>query len=86
MNAVERQGGRITCVYFNKLGLRLHIYPEKFTPPIPRFARPPDKLLKVYADATKRGFLAPAEERERLRIANVEKMEALRKEMENNKI
>ena len=86
INAIERQGGKITCVYFNKVGMRLHLFPERFSPPIPRFARPPDKLLEFYADPVNRGFLADEEEREKLRVANKERMEAIRNNLQKLKM
>ncbi len=66
--------------------MRLHLHPEKFSPPIPRFARPPDKLLKVYADPERRGFLASEEEIEKLKAANKEKLEQISKDILNLKI
>eukprot|EP00794_Sanderia_malayensis_P004913 gene4913-5560_t len=86
INAVERQGGEITTVYFNQLGMRLHLNPERFKPPIPRLARPTDKLLKVYADPAKRGFLANSEEKERLRAQNISRMDLVCKEIQNLKV
>jgi large subunit ribosomal protein L15 len=42
-------GGAARSVYYNKLGLRAHLKPEKFAV-IPRRARPPPRLLKYYID------------------------------------
>eukprot|EP00795_Rhopilema_esculentum_P007790 gene7790-13643_t len=67
IEAVERQGGTIDCVYFDKVGLRVHLRPESFSPPIPRQARPSSKLMKIYADPERRGFLADPNEIQKLK-------------------
>lgn len=50
--AVERAGGSVRLVYFNRLGLRVHLHPEKFDV-LPKMARPPPRLqdrgLDVYS-------------------------------------
>ena len=86
INAVERQGGNIKCVYYHKLGLRVHLEPDKFSPPIPRPARPPIRLLKVFADPAKRGFLASEEEIEKLRQENQEKTSKIIEKLEKLQI
>ena len=59
VKAIERQGGKITCAYYNKLGLRLLLKPEKFEGRrIPRRARPPSKLMEYYTSVENRGYLA----------------------------
>lgn len=58
--AVERAGGKITCAYYNRIGLRALLMPEKFTV-LPRRAQPTlRKVLDWYADPAHRGNLAPA--------------------------
>ena len=82
IKAIERQGGNIKCVYFDKLGLRVHLEPERFAPPIPRPARPPNRYLKLYADPEKRGFLAREGEIEELKRQNQEKTDKLAETLE----
>lgn len=56
IDAVERAGGSITCVYHNRLALRAHLKPEKFEGrPLPRRARPPPRLMPYYMDPENRG-------------------------------
>lgn len=46
--AVEKAGGTVTTVYYNKLGIRALLKPESFLKKgrlIPRPARPPAKLV-----------------------------------------
>ena len=45
--AIEEAGGRVSLVYYNKLGLRALLKPEKFEM-IPRPARPPPKLAPQF--------------------------------------
>lgn len=40
--AIEKEGGSIDFVYYNRLGLRSHLKPEKFDL-LPKLARPPRK-------------------------------------------
>eukprot|EP01113_Clastostelium_recurvatum_P033557 TRINITY_DN4448_c0_g1_i2.p1 TRINITY_DN4448_c0_g1~~TRINITY_DN4448_c0_g1_i2.p1 ORF type:complete len:286 (+),score=36.00 TRINITY_DN4448_c0_g1_i2:80-937(+) len=47
--AVERNGGNVKLVYYNRLGLRALLFPEKFDV-IPQLARPPPKLLPKYPE------------------------------------
>ena len=44
---VEGCGGRVKCDYYDRLGLRRLLSPEKFTI-LPRFARVPPKLRHKY--------------------------------------
>ena len=57
IDAIEKCGGTITSVYYNRLGLRVLLKPEKFEGlgPLPRRARPPPKLMKYYTSDEKRG-------------------------------
>ncbi|EDO44563.1 predicted protein [Nematostella vectensis] len=69
IEAIERQGGKITCAHYNKLGLRVLLKPEKFEgKPIPRRAHPPSKLLPYYSSVEHRGYLADAEQVEKARL------------------
>merc|ERR1719223_1131373 len=58
IEAIEKAGGEITTVHYNKLALRALLKPEKFDV-IPRRARPPPKLMQYYTDYEKRGYLSP---------------------------
>ncbi|KAJ1883261.1 YmL10 [Coemansia sp. RSA 1722] len=56
---VESLGGKVVCVYHNKLALRALLKPEKFVV-LPKSAMPATaKLKKRYMDYERRGFLAP---------------------------
>lgn len=57
--AIENCGGSIKSVYYNRLGLRVLLKPEKFEEPLPKRARPPPKLLKYYTSNHHRGEFAP---------------------------
>ncbi len=57
IEAIERVGGEITTVHYNKLALRALLKPEKFEI-IPKRARPPPKLMQYYTDYDKRGYLS----------------------------
>ncbi|CAO3627995.1 unnamed protein product [Cunninghamella echinulata] len=58
IEAIENAGGKITTKYYNKLGLRAVIHPEKFTQ-LPKFAAPLRKEdIKYYSDIKNRGYLA----------------------------
>lgn len=55
---IESVGGKITCVYYNSLGLRAHLHPEKFKI-IPRQARPTSRSdIQYYSNKNNRGYLA----------------------------
>ncbi|KAG0368466.1 ribosomal protein L18e/L15P [Gamsiella multidivaricata] len=57
IKAIESCGGKITSVYYNKLGLRALTKPEKFDQ-LPRFARPMKKKdIAFYTDEANRGYL-----------------------------
>lgn len=57
IEAVERNGGGLTTVYFNKLGLRALTQPHKFDE-LPRRALPKPKLMPYYTNFKNRGFLS----------------------------
>ncbi|KAI8354335.1 ribosomal protein L18e/L15P [Mortierella sp. GBAus27b] len=57
IKAIEANGGKITSVYYNELGLRALTKPEKFEV-LPRFARPMTKKdIAFYSDEANRGYL-----------------------------
>jgi large subunit ribosomal protein L15 len=58
IKAIEKAGGTVTCVHLNKLALRSMIKPIKFDI-LPRRARPPPRLMDLYLDGTKCGYLSP---------------------------
>lgn len=55
--AVEAAGGSIECKYYNKLGLRALLTPEKFKTGIPRLPMPKPKLRTWYENPDNRGVL-----------------------------
>lgn len=60
IEAVERAGGEVTTVHYNRLALRALLKPEKFNGVQPKFARPPPKLMPYYLNWNKnRGYLSP---------------------------
>lgn len=66
---MESQGGKITCAYYTKLGLRVLLKPWKFDEKrMPRRAAPPPKLEKYYRDPSKRGYLADPKELDNERL------------------
>lgn len=75
IDAIEKVGGQITTVHYNKLALRALLKPHKFAT-IPKRARPPPKLMQYYTDHDKRGYLSPEKQLqivvERLGEADVE--------------
>jgi len=59
IDAVEQVGGQVTTVHYNRLALRALLKPEKFNV-LPKFARPPPKLMPYYLNWKKnRGYLSP---------------------------
>ncbi|ORX69119.1 ribosomal protein L15 [Linderina pennispora] len=55
---IEELGGRVVCVYHNKLAMRALLHPEKFAV-LPKTAEPATaKLRRIYEDPERRGFLA----------------------------
>ncbi|KAJ2674820.1 YmL10 [Coemansia spiralis] len=56
---IEELGGKVVCVYHNRLALRALLHPEKFAV-LPKSAQPTTaKLRRLYEDPERRGFLAP---------------------------
>lgn len=58
IDAVEKNGGSIVCTYYDQLGLRALLKPEKFQI-IPRRPKPPPKFMEHYTKFEKRGYLSP---------------------------
>ena len=58
IDAIEKVGGEIATVHYNRLALRALLKPEKFDI-IPKRAGPPPKLMQYYTDYDKRGYLSP---------------------------
>ncbi|KAK3730867.1 hypothetical protein QZH41_009977 [Actinostola sp. cb2023] len=74
IDAIEKQGGKITCAHYNKLGLRVLLKPEKFDGKyVPRRAQPPSKLLPFYTSIEHRGYLADPEKLEEARLETLKK-------------
>ena len=55
IDAIEKCGGTITSMHYNRLGLRVLLKPHKFEWPLPRRARPPPRLQGFYTSYEKRG-------------------------------
>lgn len=67
IDAVEAQGGTVTCAHFNRLALRALLKPEKFEQ-LPRRARPPPRLMPIFLDHGRRGYLAPEVQMRNLKL------------------
>ncbi|OQR95018.1 50S ribosomal protein L15 [Thraustotheca clavata] len=68
--AIEKAGGSIKSVYYNRLGLRALLKPHKFEGKLlPQNARPPPKKMGYYTNYDKRGYLS----------AEIQVQEALKK-------
>jgi large subunit ribosomal protein L15 len=67
IDAVEAAGGTVTCVHFNKLALRFMLKPVKFSS-LPRRARPPPRLMDLYLDGSKCGYLSPEVQQRNLKL------------------
>ncbi|KAL7749794.1 YmL10 [Sorochytrium milnesiophthora] len=58
IKAIEKTGGKVTAVYFNKLGMRALLRPHRFNV-LPRRAEPTStKILEYYQNPEHRGYLA----------------------------
>lgn len=55
--AIEEAGGQVACKYYNKLGLKALLHPEKFHA-IPRVPLPIPRVRKWYEDPENRGILS----------------------------
>lgn len=72
IDAIEQQGGSVTTAYYNRLGLRVLLKPEKFEErPLPRRALPKRKTMAYYLDPDNRGYLLSPEGKERLKEAGM---------------
>jgi len=56
IKAIEAAGGKITCKYYNKLGLRALLLPEKFVE-IPKIPLPRQRLRDWYGKPENRGVM-----------------------------
>lgn len=57
--AIEKVGGEVTTVHYNRLALRALLQPEKFGTILPKQARPPPKWQPYYTNWDKyRGYLS----------------------------
>jgi large subunit ribosomal protein L15 len=60
IEGIEKVGGRVKSVYYNRLGLRVLLKPEKFHPAlVPRRARPVPKDMPYYTNYENRGEFSP---------------------------
>lgn len=60
ISAIERNGGKITCSYYDPIALNALVDPIKFFSrgePIPRRAFPPIEIIHYYVDPRLRGYL-----------------------------
>ena len=85
IEAVERNGGTVKCIYHDRLQLRALLKPEKYPILKPRPARPKNKYILWYSDPDNRGFLADPEEVEKRRQENV-KLGKVTEKLENIKL
>mmetsp|Transcript_13767 Transcript_13767/g.40258 ORF Transcript_13767/g.40258 Transcript_13767/m.40258 type:complete len:355 (-) Transcript_13767:122-1186(-) len=58
IDAIERAGGEVVTVHYNKLALKALMKPDRFDI-IPRRALPPPKLMPYYTNYDNRGYLSP---------------------------
>lgn len=58
ISAIEKAGGTVTCVHFNRLALRALLQPYKFDL-LPRRARPNPSVMPFYLERLNCGYLAP---------------------------
>ncbi len=75
---IESAGGSVKEVYFNKLGIRAHVKPEKFVV-LPRLAAPPPRLRDRYPN-----FASQREEHESVRASHLETNRSIYAEMISN--
>ena len=70
--AIERQGGRVTTAYYNDLGLRVLLKPEKYDERIkPRRSLPSKKDMPYYLSEKNRGYLLAESGQKRLAEAGL---------------
>lgn len=64
---MERQGGRVVTAYYNELGLRVLLRPEKYDERLkPRRALPSKKDMPYYLSEKNRGYLLTESGQKRL--------------------
>jgi large subunit ribosomal protein L15 len=82
IEAVERVGGEVTTVHYNRLALRALLTPDKFTL-LPKFARPPPKWQPYYTNWDRnRGYLSVQAQMRKLLKERPELEEAFAKALE----
>lgn len=64
---MEQAGGTVTCVHLNTLALRALVKPYKFDI-LPIRARPAPRLMQLYLDVTKGGYLSPEIQQRNLKL------------------
>ena len=70
--AVERQGGSVVTAYYNELGLRVLLRPEKYDDRLkPRRALPSKKDMPYYLSEKNRGYLLTESGQQRLAEAGI---------------
>mmetsp|Transcript_7039 Transcript_7039/g.10403 ORF Transcript_7039/g.10403 Transcript_7039/m.10403 type:complete len:322 (-) Transcript_7039:82-1047(-) len=69
IQAIEKAGGQITTVHYNRLALKALLKPHRFDI-LPKRASPPPKLMEYYTSYDKRGYLSPEVQMRKLK-ANV---------------
>lgn len=57
VQVIERNGGSIRCVYYNRVAFHAHLHPHKYEV-MPKRGMPPPKLWKYYSREDIRGYLA----------------------------
>ena len=62
LEKVEKAGGSVVTAWYNRLGLRALLKPEKFEL-LPRRAAPPRKYVEYYTSDENRGYLSPLVQR-----------------------
>ena len=70
IDIVEANGGEISTSYYNKVGLRAHLKPEKYDDCVglPHRALPKKKLMAYYLNPENRGYLLKEKGKERLKV------------------
>lgn len=72
IEAVERQGGRVTTAYYNELGLRVLLNPHKYDERLkPRRALPSKEDMPYYLSEKNRGYLLTESGQRRLAEAGL---------------
>jgi large subunit ribosomal protein L15 len=83
IQAIEKAGGEVTTVHYNKLALRALLKPEKFQV-IPKQARPPPKLQAYYTNwHDNRGYMSVQAQMRELLKEHPELEESFAKSLES---